>query len=373
MTSSRWDSSASARWAAGTSSGFLGRDVEVVAVCDVVKERLDNAKQVVEKKYADRIKSGDYKGVAAYGDFRDLLKHKGLDAVVIATPDHWHAIPAVAAARAGKHIYCEKPLTQNLADGRRICDEVKKAKIVVPDRKPAAERVFEPIPLGRRDDLERPDRHREDHSHRRRRSREAVRPVRAGSSRGNRTGTCGSGRRPSGRITPTCARRASTSTSPRGATTRNTRAADWPTWARTTSTSPSGRCKKDDSGPVEVIPPADPKRGAGLRFIYADGTAMIHNEFEKGPDGKDVRADCVFEGTDGTILVGRDQFEVRFKSGTKAKFPDGRNASPRPATTRRTGWSASAPVRTRSARQRPATEPRRSVILRTSATASGES
>ncbi len=87
---------------------FLGRpEVEIVAVCDVVQERLDNAKQLTQKKYANRIKSGDYKGVAAYADFRELLAHKGLDAVVIATPDHWHAIPCVLAARAGKHIYCE--------------------------------------------------------------------------------------------------------------------------------------------------------------------------------------------------------------------------------------------------------------------------
>src|SRR5262245_18634657 len=85
---------------------------------------------MVEKKYADRIKSGDYKGTAAHTDFRKLLEHKGLDAVVIATPDHWHAMPCILAARAGKHIYCEKPLTHNVAEGRMIVDEVKKAKVV---------------------------------------------------------------------------------------------------------------------------------------------------------------------------------------------------------------------------------------------------
>src|SRR5437016_2976406 len=94
----------------GHLGGFLGRKgVEVVAVCDVVKERLDNAKETVEKRYADRIKSGDYKGVKTYTDFRKLLDQPGLDAVVIATPDHWHAMPVILAARAGKHVYCEKP------------------------------------------------------------------------------------------------------------------------------------------------------------------------------------------------------------------------------------------------------------------------
>src|SRR4051812_21560240 len=66
---------------------FLGRgDVEVVAVSDVVKERLDDAVQRVEKRYADRKAGGIFKGVKAYPDFRELLAHGGLDAVVIATP-----------------------------------------------------------------------------------------------------------------------------------------------------------------------------------------------------------------------------------------------------------------------------------------------
>ena len=85
--------------------------VEVVAISDVVKERRDSAVEMADKKYADRVKAGTFAGTKAYPDFRDLLKHPGLDAVVIATPDHWHAIPCVLAARAGKHIYCEKPLT----------------------------------------------------------------------------------------------------------------------------------------------------------------------------------------------------------------------------------------------------------------------
>src|SRR5580698_159662 len=77
----------------------LGRsEIEVVAVCDVVKERLDSAKQMVEQRYGDRIKSGKHPGVKGYSDYRELLNHKGLDAVVIATPDHWHVNVAVSAA-----------------------------------------------------------------------------------------------------------------------------------------------------------------------------------------------------------------------------------------------------------------------------------
>ena len=134
-------------------------------------------------------KSGDYKGVKAYGDFRDLLQHPGLDAVVIATPDHWHAIPCVLAARAGKHIYCEKPLTHHIAEGRQIVDEVKKAKVIFQTGSQQRSEFEQPLPCRRRDDLERLDRQREDHPHRRRRPAEAVRPARSRKCRPERTGT----------------------------------------------------------------------------------------------------------------------------------------------------------------------------------------
>ena len=101
----------------GHLNALLNRDtVEVVAVCEVVRERRDAAAEQVSKKYVERTKSGTYAGVRTYIDFRELLDHKGLDAVVIATPDHWHALPCILAARAGKHIYCEKPLTHHVAE-----------------------------------------------------------------------------------------------------------------------------------------------------------------------------------------------------------------------------------------------------------------
>jgi predicted dehydrogenase len=110
--------------------GFLNdAGVQVVAVCDVVAERRESARKTADDHYAAKSK-GEYKGCRAYTDFRDLLAQKGLDAVVIATPDHWHAIPCILAARAGKDIYCEKPLTHSVAEGRRIVEEVAKAKVV---------------------------------------------------------------------------------------------------------------------------------------------------------------------------------------------------------------------------------------------------
>ena len=94
-------------------------DVQVVAVCDVVAARRQKAKGIVDKHYGD-------KGCAAYNDFRDLLARDDIDAVVIAPQDHWHALMAVAAARAGKDMYCEKPLGVSVKEGQVMRDTVRR-------------------------------------------------------------------------------------------------------------------------------------------------------------------------------------------------------------------------------------------------------
>src|ERR1019366_546590 len=81
-------------------------DVRVLAVCDVDNTRREMAKQAVEREYQPSATGSD---CAAYNDFHELFARKDIDAVVIATPNHWHALMAVAAANAGKDIYCDKP------------------------------------------------------------------------------------------------------------------------------------------------------------------------------------------------------------------------------------------------------------------------
>ncbi|HEK86554.1 MAG TPA: twin-arginine translocation signal domain-containing protein, partial [Candidatus Aminicenantes bacterium] len=93
---------------------FLSKDeVQWVAVCDVDKNHLARAKEIVDKKYGN-------KACRAYTDFRELFLRKDIDAVSIAVPDHWHALLAINAARAGYDIYGEKPLTHDLAEGRAL-------------------------------------------------------------------------------------------------------------------------------------------------------------------------------------------------------------------------------------------------------------
>jgi predicted dehydrogenase len=117
--------------------GFLRDErVQVVAVCDVNRispgywdgavAGRDPARAYVDWHYGREARSGRYQGCAAYTDYRDVLRRKDIDALLIALPDHWHALPVIQAAASGKDIYGEKPLSLTIADGRAMVDAVKK-------------------------------------------------------------------------------------------------------------------------------------------------------------------------------------------------------------------------------------------------------
>ena len=103
---------------------FLGLPkCRVVAVCDTYESRRRKAKQRVDDQYGD-------KGCAMVADYRELLARKDIDAVMLAPQDHWHALIATAAVKAGKDMYCEKPLGVSFEEGRCIRDAVRGAKRV---------------------------------------------------------------------------------------------------------------------------------------------------------------------------------------------------------------------------------------------------
>jgi len=107
--------------------GFLhSPEAVVVAVCDVDGWRLENARRGVEAFYAARRRSGLYRGCTAHRDFRELLARGDVDAVMVSTPDHWHVPMAIAALRAGKDVSVEKPLSLSIAEGRVLCEEVRR-------------------------------------------------------------------------------------------------------------------------------------------------------------------------------------------------------------------------------------------------------
>ncbi len=105
---------------------LLGRkDAQVLAVCDVDRSRCEEGRRLAEETYAAERASGNYRGCAAYNDYRELLARPDIDAVVIATPDHWHALASCDAA-AVKDVYCEKPISLTIQEGRKIVEAVRR-------------------------------------------------------------------------------------------------------------------------------------------------------------------------------------------------------------------------------------------------------
>jgi len=107
----------------GHRGGMTGRqDVQVLAVCDVHRGRLQAAKAAVESAYSQRTASGSYKGCAAYHEYERVMERGDIDAVMICTPDHWHAPISVAAMRSGKDVFVQKPMTLTIREGRIMSD-----------------------------------------------------------------------------------------------------------------------------------------------------------------------------------------------------------------------------------------------------------
>lgn len=108
----------------GNMRAFLSKsETQIVAVCDVDMNHRNKARDEINTEYGNQ-------DCATYNDFRELLSRDDIDTVSIAVPDHWHAISAIMAARAGKDIHAEKPLAYSIAEGRAICDAVKKYGVV---------------------------------------------------------------------------------------------------------------------------------------------------------------------------------------------------------------------------------------------------
>jgi predicted dehydrogenase len=287
------------KMAEGHLGGFLGfDDVRVVAIAEVAKVRLEHGISRVHAAYGKDKESGKYKGCDGYSDFRELLARRDIDAVVIATPDHWHAIPAVMAARAKKDVYCEKPLTVTVAEARAVVDAARSHGIV--------------FQTGSQQRTEFGGKFRT-----------AVEKVRSG-----RLGKIG-------RITVGVGGASKPCDLPEESVPEGI---DWEMWLGPAPKRgfnevlcpkdvhkhfPAWRAYReyaggglsdigahhfdiahwamglDESGPVEVIPPVDEKASTGLVFRYADGLEIVHG----GPSG------ITFEGASGKLFVGRGRIE----------------------------------------------------------------
>jgi predicted dehydrogenase len=285
---------------------FLRRpQTQVVAVCEVDRTRRENAKKIVENSYAKKAGQISFKGCDAYVDFRELVARKDIDAVVIATPDHWHALISIAAAEAGKDIYCEKPLCQSIHEARAMVDAVRRNK-----------RVFQTGSMQRS-------------SREFRTAVELVRNNRIGKiirvevAVGGPPVPCDlppeaqeSGLDWNLWLGPAPNRPYNSTLSPRGVhdhfpAWRNYReyggggVTDWGAhhfdiaqWA----------LDMDQSGPLEILPAAAPNANHGVKLVYSTGTEMLHTS------GNGI----TFFGTEGKIYVNRGQFKFWFGTEQKA-------------------------------------------------------
>jgi predicted dehydrogenase len=281
----------------GHVGSFLGMDdVQVVAVCDVVAERREHAKAKVERRYAEAAKSGAYRGCRAFVDYRELLQRDDVDAVVIATPDHWHALPAVHAAQAKKDVYCEKPLAHVISQGRRIVEAVRENQVI----------------------FQTGSQQRSEFGGRFRRAVELIRNGLIGDVHTVRIGVggpavpCDLPEEPTPEGTewdrwlgPAPVRGYHEALCPRGVHNH------FPAWRNYREYAGGGLAdmgahhfdiaqwalETDDTGPTQIAPPAE--GNSGLVFTYAGGVRMIHG----GPSG------CTFEGQAGKIYVDRSVLE----------------------------------------------------------------
>ncbi len=104
-------------------TGLYTADTRLLAVCDVQRDRRENAARAVNQHYGNQ-------DCRPCNDFREVLSRDDIDAVYIATPDHWHALITISAARAGKDIYCQKPLSHTVAEGRAVVEAVRRYGVI---------------------------------------------------------------------------------------------------------------------------------------------------------------------------------------------------------------------------------------------------
>ena len=120
--------------------------VQALAVCDVDSWRVDNAVKMIKQQYDSGKAKGTFSKVDKYVDYQDLLARDDIDAVMIATPDHWHATMALDAMKAGKDVALEKPITRTVREGQQLIAAAKEVRSGLSRRQRIPQR--QAVPLG---------------------------------------------------------------------------------------------------------------------------------------------------------------------------------------------------------------------------------
>ena len=299
----------------GLANRFLDTtSVQIVAGCDVIKQKQDYFKNWVSAKYAEHREQEKFAGIKTYLDYQDLLNRSDIDAVVVATPDHWHAIPSIEAMKAGKDVYCEKPLAHTIKEGRLMVKAAKKyGRILQTGSMQRSRETF----------------------------RKACELVRNGYV---------------GKISkvlvnvgdPAISVNLPSEELPKGVdwdrwcgpgpvvpyhhtlAPIDVEAKFWPKWRDYKEFGGGILCDwgahmfdiaqwglgMDETGPVSFIPPSDKSAKRGLRMIYANGIEMVHEDFGRGWG---VR----FIGSDGTLDISRQYLDSKPDNIVTASIKDG--------------------------------------------------
>ena len=285
---------------------FLGqKDCRVLGLAEVTKVRRDHALNRVNKKY------GADNGCKAHNDFREVLTDKRIDAVVIGTPDHWHAIPSVMAADAKKDVYCEKPLTVTIHAALETLKAARKNNIV--------------YQVG--------SQQRTEFGGHFRKAVECVRNGRVGKVAKIKIGVGAPGipcdlpaeKKPEG-IDWDMWQGAAPNRAFNSVLCPTNVHGHFPQWRRYGEYAGGGLSDMgahhydiakwamdiDETGPVKIIPP---KSGtSGLKMIYADGLEIIHESTN------DPFNDVIFYGDEGTLFVDRRGITANPKSAVDSPF-----------------------------------------------------
>lgn len=291
----------------GLLGNFLSQNTRVLAVCDVDTTRRSAAKKKVDDYYKNNAGKGKEGECTAYNDFREVIARKDIDAVCIATPDHWHAIITLAALNAGKDVYCEKPLTHNIHEAIEVMKSVD-----------ANKRVLQTGSMQRSS----------------KEFRVACELVRNGAigrlmqvecSFGDPGKPCDLGEEAAEPgldwnlwVGPAPMRPYNSVLSPRGI---HNHFPNWRSfrefgggmvtdWGAHHLDIAQWGLGMDESGPVEIRPPQDANAKRGAMLVYANGVTVTHK------DGFGVH----FFGSEGEVMVNRGKFVFKRGTETIAKF-----------------------------------------------------
>ncbi|MEM9887989.1 MAG: Gfo/Idh/MocA family oxidoreductase [Bacteroidota bacterium] len=298
----------------GLGKRFMNLDsIQMVAASDIDQQKLARFKKLTNTTYAEKMEKPNYEACKTFEAYEELLAQKDIDAVIIATPDHWHAKMSIEAMEAGKDVYCEKPLAHTVKEGRAMVKAAKKYKKIL--QTGSMQRSWEDF-------------------------RHAVELVQNGYLGDIKTVKVNVGdpaledNLPKENtpdyldwdrwLGPAPQRGYSAELSP------PIEVNIWPKWRDYKEYGGGILCDwgahmfdiaqwglaMDDSGPVEFIPPSDPKATRGMKYIYANGIEMYHEDFGRGWAVQ-------FNGTEGKLEVSRSFLESDIEGLVETKIKKG--------------------------------------------------